>query len=74
MPSTDATGPSSAQRARRLGMSLPLLVLGLFIFSLGIVFTLHSSLGLGPWDVLHQGSAGASASPSARRAYWSAGC
>jgi len=39
-------------------MSLPLLVLGLFIFSLGIVFTLHSSLGLGPWDVLHQGLSG----------------
>ena len=30
-------------------------MLGLFLFALGIVFTLRSGLGLGPWDVLHQG-------------------
>lgn len=38
-------------RTSRLG----LLVGGLFLFALGIVLTLQSGLGLGPWDVLHQG-------------------
>ncbi len=32
-----------------------MLVFGLFLFALGIVLTLRSGLGLGPWDVLHQG-------------------
>lgn len=31
------------------------LLTGLFCFSVGIVLTLRSGLGLGPWDVLHQG-------------------
>lgn len=31
------------------------LVLGLFLFALGIVFLLESGLGLPPWDVLAQG-------------------
>lgn len=31
------------------------LVLGLFLFALGIVFLLESGLGLSPWDVLAQG-------------------
>lgn len=35
----------------QLGMLLP----GLFLFALGIVLTLRAGLGLGPWDVLHQG-------------------
>jgi uncharacterized membrane protein YczE len=30
-------------------------VAGLFTFALGVVLTLRSGLGLGPWDVLHQG-------------------
>ena len=30
---------------------------GIFLFALGIVMTLRSDLGLGPWDVLHQGLA-----------------
>jgi len=30
-------------------------VVGLFLFALGVVLTLRSGLGLGPWDVLHQG-------------------
>jgi uncharacterized protein len=34
-----------------------LLVLGLFMFSAGIVAMLESRLGLSPWDVLHQGLA-----------------
>jgi len=33
------------------------LVGGLFVFALGIVLTVRSGLGLGPWDVLHQGLA-----------------
>src|SRR5579875_1294301 len=28
---------------------------GLWTFALGVVLTLRSGLGLGPWDVLHQG-------------------
>ncbi len=31
------------------------LVLGLFLFALGIVLLLESGLGLSPWDVLHDG-------------------
>ena len=31
------------------------LVIGLFLFALGIVFLLESGLGLSPWDVLAQG-------------------
>src|SRR5690349_2977589 len=30
-------------------------ICGLFIMSVGIVCTYRSSLGLGPWDALHQG-------------------
>src|SRR2546428_2480035 len=30
-------------------------LLGISLFALGIVLTLRSGLGLGPWDVLHQG-------------------
>lgn len=33
------------------------LLLGLFLFALGIVFILESKLGLSPWDVLNQGLA-----------------
>jgi uncharacterized protein len=31
------------------------LLVGLWIFALGIVMTLEADLGLSPWDVLHQG-------------------
>ncbi|GAC1336045.1 MAG: membrane protein [Chloroflexota bacterium] len=34
---------------------LALNVSGLFLFAFGQVLTLRSGLGLGPWDVLHQG-------------------
>jgi uncharacterized protein len=33
------------------------LLVGLFLFALGIVMQLESRLGLSPWDVLHQGIA-----------------
>src|SRR3954447_11606404 len=51
---TDAWHPAlRGAFATRLGV----LVVGLVAFSLGIVMTLRSNLGLGPWDVLHQGIA-----------------
>jgi uncharacterized protein len=40
-----------------LVVRLAWLVVGLFLFSCGIVFFLASRLGLPPWDVLHQGLA-----------------
>ena len=40
-----------------LAVRVASLVLGLFLFALGIVLTLESHLGLWPWDVLHQGIA-----------------
>lgn len=40
-----------------MGMArrLALLLVGLACFSLGLVVTLQSQVGLGPWDVFHQG-------------------
>lgn len=34
---------------------LLIVVFGLFIFAVGDVFTYRANVGLGPWDVLHQG-------------------
>ena len=31
------------------------LIVGLFLYSLGIAFTVNARLGLAPWDVFHQG-------------------
>lgn len=31
------------------------LFIGLFLFAVGIVFTINANLGLSPWDVFHQG-------------------
>jgi uncharacterized protein len=31
------------------------LFIGLFLYALGIVMTINANLGLGPWDVFHQG-------------------
>lgn len=31
------------------------LIIGLFVCSLGIVLTIHSNLGLSPWEAFHQG-------------------
>lgn len=39
----------------RLGLRLRRLVLGLVLCGLGIAFMVAADLGLGPWDVLHQG-------------------
>lgn len=43
------------RREPALAVRLAILIAGLFCFALGIVLTLRSGLGLGPWDVLHQG-------------------
>ena len=32
-----------------------MVVLGLFLFSIGIVLTINAELGVAPWDVFHQG-------------------
>jgi uncharacterized membrane protein YczE len=39
------------------GVRLAAIVVGLLLFALGIVMTLRAHVGLGPWDVLHQGLA-----------------
>ncbi len=39
----------------RVAARVAAVVLGLFLFALGVAFNLRSGLGLGPWDVLHQG-------------------
>ncbi|MDF2841568.1 MAG: putative rane protein, partial [Clostridia bacterium] len=31
------------------------LFVGLFLYAVGIVLTINANLGLGPWDVFHQG-------------------
>ncbi|MEW8973523.1 MAG: hypothetical protein AB2375_04940 [Tissierellaceae bacterium] len=31
------------------------LVFGLFVFALGVVFTMNAGIGVAPWDVFHQG-------------------
>ena len=36
-------------------LSIGRLFTGLFLYALGIVFTINANLGLSPWDVFHQG-------------------
>ncbi|MGV8980706.1 YczE/YyaS/YitT family protein [Clostridium sp.] len=36
-------------------LSLVRLFIGLFLYAVGIVFTINANLGLSPWDVFHQG-------------------
>jgi uncharacterized membrane protein YczE len=43
------------RRCLRFGAALATNVLGLFLMALGVALTLRAGLGLGPWDVLHQG-------------------
>lgn len=52
LPCPDARGE---RQYARFALALGANVLGLFLFALGVALTLHSGLGLGPWDVLHQG-------------------
>jgi uncharacterized membrane protein YczE len=47
------TRPPASELRRRL----PRLALGLVAFGVGIALLVFADLGLGPWDVLHQGLA-----------------
>ena len=47
----------AARRALAYAVRLVILVAGLFCFAFGIMLTLKSDLGLGPWHVFHQGVA-----------------
>lgn len=40
---------------KKFGVSLVRLFIGLFLYAVGIVFTINANLGLAPWDVFHQG-------------------
>ena len=40
---------------KKLLLTLGRLFTGLFLYALGIVFTINANLGLSPWDVFHQG-------------------
>lgn len=39
----------------REGLKMGRLFFGLFLYALGIVLTIHANIGVGPWDVFHQG-------------------
>ena len=51
-------GPLEQLRAGRLGRRLPQLLLGLALYGVSMAMMLRSTLGLMPWDVLHDGVAG----------------
>ena len=40
---------------RSLPIRLLILVMGLFVYGLGVAMTVHASLGIAPWDVFAQG-------------------
>jgi uncharacterized membrane protein YczE len=40
---------------KKASLTLGRLFTGLFLYALGIVFTINANLGLSPWDVFHQG-------------------
>jgi uncharacterized protein len=47
--------PGAARRSLAYAGRLVILVAGLYCFAFGIMLTLKSDLGLGPWHVFHQG-------------------
>lgn len=49
--------PGAARVVGNMALRLAIVVSGLACFSLGIMLTLQSRVGLGPWDVFHQGLA-----------------
>ena len=61
MPALPPDGAAPATGARPaplpLRQGLPWAVLGMVALGLGIALTVRAELGLGPWDVLHQGIA-----------------
>lgn len=48
-------GPMAQLRAGRLPRRLPQLFVGLSLYGLSMAMMIRGSLGLNPWDVLHQG-------------------
>lgn len=48
-------GPFEQLRAGRLGVRLPLLLAGLFLYGASMAMVLRATLGQIPWDVLHVG-------------------
>lgn len=44
--------------SREICIKITRLFAGLFLYSIGIVMTINANLGLGPWDVFHQGITG----------------
>lgn len=48
-------GPLEQLRAGRLGVRLPLLLAGLFLYGASMAMVLRATLGQIPWDVLHVG-------------------
>jgi len=48
-------GPIEQLRAGRLGVRLPLLLVGLFLYGASMAMVLRGTLGQIPWDVLHVG-------------------
>ena len=55
------TRPAVPSRVQRL----PRLLFGLVLFGAGVAVMVLADLGLGPWDVLHQGWRRGSGCPSA---------
>lgn len=63
-PSPDLRRPTWSER--RYGVRLARLLVGLVLCGLGIAFMVAADLGLGPWDVLHQGISRLSGIPIGR--------
>lgn len=55
MPRTLPTALVDRWAPRRVARRLPGLVLGLVLFGIGIALMAAAGIGLGPWEVLHQG-------------------
>jgi len=51
-----APGEGCSNPYLKLLKKMPMLFLGLLLFAVGILFTLHADLGMGPWDVFHKGA------------------
>ena len=43
------------ERLKKTFLRIARLFAGLFLYAVGIVLTINANLGLGPWDVFHQG-------------------
>jgi uncharacterized membrane protein YczE len=59
----DRAGPRARSKGWELRRRLPRLLFGLTLCGLGIAVMVAAELGLGPWDVLHQGLSNLTAIP-----------